>query len=470
MSRTLVIGFGATGRAVTATVRAAGGDVVVVDDHADETLRSAIEAAGATAVDAASAGSLDGVVRVVPSPGVPVGHPLLAAAAARNVEVCSEIELAWEALARRPEPRPSLVAITGTNGKTTVTDAVAGLLEASGRSAVTGGNIGTPLLEAVQADVDVVVAEVSSFPLQFTATWHPAVSCWLNLADDHLDWHPTRDHYAAAKARIWANQAPGDVAVVNADDPVVAAAASRAPDGVRVVTFGGAAGSAGRPDFVDASPAEAAGDPSLVRLVGPDGEDILRGRTLVRALPHDRANALAAAAVALAAGATPDGVAAGLAAWRPLAHRVQLVGEAGGVRFYDDSKATTPASVLAAAAGFRSVVLIAGGRNKGLDLTTLRATVPPVHAVVAIGEAAGEVDAAFAGAVPVQRAGDMATAVAAAWGAARPGDAVVLSPGCASFDWYSSYAARGDDFAAAVRALTAAPPLTAAGPAPEEPR
>ncbi len=177
-----------------------------------------------------------------------------------------------------------------------------------------------------------------------------------------------------------------------------------------------------------------------------------RSSALRRALPHDLANALAAAAVADAAGATPDGTRAALEHFHGLPHRVQRIAESGGVGWFDDSKATTPASVLAAVAGFPSVVLIAGGRNKGLDLRALAASVPPVRAVVAIGEAGGEVGAAFAGAVPVEPAPTMAAAVSAAGRLARPGDVVLLSPGCASFDWYRSYAERGDHFAALVTA------------------
>ena len=171
-----------------------------------------------------------------------------------------------------------------------------------------------------------------------------------------------------------------------------------------------------------------------------------------RAFVHDRTNALASAIAALAVGATTAGIHDALAKYATLPHRVALVGEAGGVRWYDDSKATNPHAVRAAVAGFESVVLIAGGRNKGLDLSELAATAPPVHAVVAIGEAATEVEAAFATRVPVVIAGSMDEAVAAAAGVAHAGDAVLLSPGCASFDWYTSYAERGDDFARAVQA------------------
>lgn len=293
-----------------------------------------------------------------------------------------------------------------------------------------------PLVEALTSGLDVVVAEVSSFQLEYTTRFHPAVSCWLNLAPDHLDWHPTHEHYRAAKAKIWANQTAGDTAVINADDDAVVASAEAIAAGVRIVTFS------------TSGPADWWEDGEVLR--GPDGF-VMAVADLPRALPHDRANALAAAATATAAGADEAAVKAALAEDRPLPHRVELVAEAGGVRWYDDSKATTPASVLAAVAGFGAVVLIAGGRNKGIDLSVLAATAPPVRAVIAIGESAGEVAAAFAGVVPVHEASSMAAAVAAAAEVSRPGDAVVLSPGCASFDWYSSYGARGDDFSRLAR-------------------
>jgi hypothetical protein len=293
VTTTVVIGFGVTGRAVVAHLAPAG-EVVVVDDRPAEDSPAVAASLGAILVVRPDAQQLSALLRragqVVPSPGVPAGHPALAAAAAAGVPVRSEIELAWARLAARPEPRPRLVAVTGTNGKTTVTTAVADLLAASGVVAVTGGNIGTPLVDAVAADAEVVIAEVSSFQLHHTERWHPSVSCWLNLAADHLDWHPDTAHYAAAKERIWANQGPGDTAVVSADDPVVSAAASRLASGVRVVTFGTGASV----DYRDASPEGASQDPALLRLVGPDGSDLLLGGRLARSLPHDRTNALAA--------------------------------------------------------------------------------------------------------------------------------------------------------------------------------
>jgi UDP-N-acetylmuramoylalanine--D-glutamate ligase len=434
----LVIGLGVTGRAVADAVRRRGGAVAVYEDAPGPATEAAAAGLGVPVVSDPTrlAGLVADASVVVPSPGVPVSHPVYALAAGAGVPVHSEIELAHRLLAARATPRPCLAAITGTNGKTTVTALVAAMLDASGRPAVTGGNIGRPLVDAVTTPVDVVVAEVSSFQLQYTEGFRPAVSCWLNLAPDHLDWHPDLDHYARAKARIWANQGPGDVLVFNRDDKAVTAAVAEAPAGVRRVDFGS-------PD------AAWAVEDGWLR--GPSGRAVVAVGDLPRRLPHDLANSAAAAAVATACGATPDGVRTALVDTPAPPHRVQWLGGGGGVDWYDDSKATTPASVLAAVAGFASVVLIAGGRNKGLDLGVLAAGAPPVRAVVAIGESAPEVAAAFDGVVPLRRAGSMAEAVAAADALARPGDAVILSPGCASFDWYPSYVARGDHFAALVK-------------------
>ncbi|HLY81343.1 MAG TPA: UDP-N-acetylmuramoyl-L-alanine--D-glutamate ligase, partial [Acidimicrobiales bacterium] len=337
-----------------------------------------------------------------------------------------------------------MVAITGTNGKTTVTTLVAAMITASGRRAIAAGNIGLPLVDAVGRPADVVVAEVSSFQLQFTESFRPDVSCWLNLAEDHLDWHPTLAHYAAAKARIWAAQGPGDVAVLGADDPAVMAAAGDPAHGLPAGVT--------RWTFSTSGPADFSVDRASGLLTGPGASPLVEIGRLRRALPHDLTNGLAAAACALAVGATAEGCRQALEGFEPLPHRVELVADAAGVRWYDDSKATTPASELAAVAGFDSVVLIAGGRNKGLDLGVLATAVPPVRAVVAIGEAACEVEEAFRGRVQVMVARSMADAVATASQVSRPGDAVLLSPACASFDWYRNYAERGQDFAALVTA------------------
>lgn len=443
MTGTVVVGYGVTGRAVATWFASRGQAVLVLDDRADESL---VASAAASGVDLRPIPESDDLLRrllsgaelLVPSPGVPVGHRVYRVAGDLDLPVRSEIEVASEICESSVNTR--LLAITGTNGKTTVTTLVAAILERDGFRAVAAGNIGVPLIEAVQGDHQFVVAEVSSFQLWYTERFHPSVSCWLNLAPDHLDWHPDMDHYASAKARIWANQGPGDRAVFNADDPVVAARVEAAPAGVARIGY-----STQQPALFSLSGK---------RLVGPGGEPLIAVAELPRALPHDISNSLAAAAVAISAGATPEACHDALASVGPLPHRVSLVASHADVDWYDDSKATTPASVLAAVSGFGSVVLIAGGRNKGLDLSVLAKATPPVHAAVGIGEAGPEVVSAFEGTVPTALAHSMDEAVERAAALARPGDAVLLSPGCASFDWYSSYAARGDDFTRIVQRRT----------------
>jgi UDP-N-acetylmuramoylalanine--D-glutamate ligase len=426
-----VVGLAVSGEAVARRLMRDGVRVVAVDDRPNETVRKRAASLDIELVEAPSASTLARLASsadlVVVSPGVPAHHPVFGLG--DQAHVVSEVEVA-AAWARAP-----LVAVTGTNGKTTVTTLVSRMLADSGVRALVAGNIGVPLADAVDGDADVLVVELSSFQLAFTERFRPSVAVWLNVAENHLDWHPTVAHYVESKSRIWANQRAGDVAVANAEDPVVMTAAASAP--VPVLTFGEAEGSY----HVEGN-----------ALVAPSGEMIVGVEELPRAFPHDLVNALAACAAALAAGATLHGCGVALRQFAGLPHRLELVGESGGVRYLDDSKATTPAAVLAALSGLDSVVLIAGGRNKGLQLGSLREGADRVRAVVAVGEAIAQVEAAFAGASPVVTATSMDEAVAVAGDLARPGDVVLLSPGCASFDWYRSYAERGDDFARAVRA------------------
>jgi UDP-N-acetylmuramoylalanine--D-glutamate ligase len=439
----LVVGLGITGEAVARRL-AADGPVTVVDDRPESAgfaaRRTALEALGVRVVGGPGPEQLADLVAgaelVVPSPGVPEAHPVYGLAARAGVPIFSEIELAGVAAARRGLP---LVAVTGTNGKTTVTTVIAEMLNAGGRRALAAGNIGRPLLDAVHDDVDVVVAEVSSFQLRFTETFRPRVAVLLNVAEDHLDWHPTFQDYVAAKARIFANQSGDDLLVFNADDAPVAEVSATSP--ARSVAF------TLRSDRTDAWRLD------NDRLLRPDGTPLIAISDLARRGPHDIANALAAAAAAADLGLSDEALRSVLASFSGLPHRVAPVGQSGGVTFVDDSKATNPHAALAALAGFDSVVLLAGGRNKGLDLSVLRAEAGRIRAVVAIGEAAGEVEACFAGVRPVHRAGSMAEAVRLGAELAEPGDTVLLSPACASFDWYTSYAARGDDFAREVQAL-----------------
>ncbi len=441
----LVVGFAVTGQAVARELVERGRAVVAVDDG--EPRADAERTAASIGVElvwrpsrARLAALAAGCELVVLSPGVPPGHPIFSVADTGHI--VSEIELA-ASLATAP-----VVAITGTNGKTTVTSLVTEMLLAGGRRAEAVGNIGRPFIEAVgEGAADTFVAEVSSFQLAWTRAFHPTVACWLNLAEDHLDWHADLNEYAAAKARIWANQDHDDVAVVNAGDPVVMKWAETAPG--RVVTFG----REGEVRQLDGM------------IVAPSGE-ICTVSELPRRLPHDVSNACAASAVALAAGAGREACAEALRRGVPMRHRIELVGQHAGVSYYDDSKATTPSAVLAALTGFEHAVLIAGGRNKGLDLAAITRGLESeeqagrgpglgrLRAVVAIGEAADEVSGAFSGSgIVIRRAGSMGEAVRAAATMAVAGDAVLLSPGCASFDWYRNYGARGDDFARVVRLM-----------------
>ncbi|MDQ2725647.1 MAG: Mur ligase family protein, partial [Actinomycetota bacterium] len=297
--RPLIVGFGVTGRALARHLgrpgdACAGDPPVVVDDRPADDAATMAAALGVTLVVAPNAARLEALVGesslVVVSPGVPITHPVFALAAQAGVPVRSEIELGWRILADRVASRPLLAAVTGTNGKTTVTTEVAAMVAASGRRVATAGNIGTPLVDVADADLDVIVAEVSSFQLAGTDGWHPDVSCWLNFSPDHLDWHRNLDDYAAAKARIWANQGSGDTVVINADDVAVVERAARVDRGARLVTFS----ATGAADY------HLDGD----ALVESPGLVLARRGDLVRDLPHDLANALAALAVARAAGAS----------------------------------------------------------------------------------------------------------------------------------------------------------------------
>jgi UDP-N-acetylmuramoylalanine--D-glutamate ligase len=439
-----VHGMGITNTAVARALLQRGRSVVLSDDGdavrldaLAEQLRDHAHAEAQVRVvhattDDQLAQVLGDVDAVIPTPGLPERHGLFAAAAASGVAVLSEFDLAdaWD-------DRPVL-AVTGTNGKTTVTTLIDAMLDSSGVRSAAVGNTEVPLVAAIDDPAtEVFVVEASSFRLAQSRRFRPRVATWLNLAEDHLDVHRSMDAYRLAKARIWADQGPDDVAVANADDPEVLTSLRVDADAPRAVTFGLGAGA----DYHELDGV----------LLGPDDVELVSVTELWSQLPHDRSNVLAAAATALAGGADLHGVRRALTEFRGLSHRVQLVGERDGVRWYDDSKATAPHATLAAVRGFDSVVLVAGGRNKGLDLGALGEVADRVRAVVGIGEAADQVVAAFPQ-LPSTVADSMSAAVQAAAGFARAGDVVLLSPACASFDWYRSYGERGDDFCDQVRA------------------
>jgi UDP-N-acetylmuramoylalanine--D-glutamate ligase len=431
--RALLVGMGVTNRAVAGALLRRGHQVTAVDDRPDDLLRGAASDLGLELIDGPTDADLHRLVDeadfVVPAPGLPERHVAFAAADAAGREVVSELDLAaaWD---QRP-----IAAVTGTNGKTTVVEMSVDALLRSGIGAVAAGNTDVPLVVAIdEPATDVFVVEASSFRLARVRDFQPFVGTWLNFAPDHLDIHPDLEAYETAKAKIFSSIAPGGTAVANALDPVVM---RHVPIDRTVVTFGGPAA-----DW------RVEGD----KLSGPDGPFLTTDR-LWRSLPHDVEDVLAVAATIMPLGADLDAVAATAETFAGLPHRVSPVAEVDGSMFYDDSKSTTPHATLAALRGFDSVVLIAGGRNKGIDLGVLAAGGAHIHAVVAIGEAADEIAAVFDATHPVSRATDMDSAVATARALAAGGRVVLLSPACASFDWYGGYGERGDDFARSVRSL-----------------
>ena len=377
---------------------------------------------------------------VVVSPGVPLDQPALESARRRGAEVVGEIELAWRWI------RGRVIAVTGTKGKSTTTTLVGRMLDAAGQKVLVGGNIGVPLSGQVEAStLDTVhVVEVSSFQLEATTTFRPWIALWLNFADDHLDRHPSVEAYAAAKARIFANQTADDWAVVNADDPVVIA----------------------RSEGIAARRASFALSGRIADGYVVDGEWIVRRTStgVERLVPvaaveltgrHMLGNVLAATAAASLAGCPREAMTRALRGFRGLPHVMEPAGEIGGVRFVNDSKATNVEAARRSIESFESgVVAIVGGRFKGGDLRVLRDPMAARgRAVVAIGDAAPLVRRALDGVVPVVDAASMREAVELGYEAAAPDGVVLLAPACASFDWFRDYAERGEIFKAEVARL-----------------
>jgi UDP-N-acetylmuramoylalanine--D-glutamate ligase len=431
----LVHGLAITGVSTVRALQRHGYDVVVGDDRIDDAKRDLATSLGLelVALPADVGAFVAGFELVSPAPGVPETHPLVVGALAGGVPVLSEIELAYRWEQERPQgPRP-ILAITGTDGKTTTTELTVAILRAAGVRTAALGNTDVPLVDAVdttgQDALDAFVVECTSFRLAWTQRFRAEAAVWLNLAPDHLNWHASMATYEAAKARIWDLQRPDDVAIGFVDDPIVMGRLANAP--ARHRTFGRTGADYHAADGW---------------LIGPAGR-IAEIGSMRRSLPHDVTNALAASALVLEAGlAAPDAIGEALATFQAPPHRLEPVGERDGIRYYNDSKATTPHASSVAIRAFDSLVLIAGGSRKGVDLSPMGAEAHRVRAVVAIGEAASEIHDVFDGRTEVVDAGSMADAVAAATRLARAGDAVVLSPGCASFDWYTGYPARGDDF------------------------
>ncbi len=437
--KVVVVGLGVSGVAAARLCLRRGASVVANDGKPREKLSPGaleLEALGATVVAGGhgSAG-IDRADLVVVSPGVPL-LPEVAAAEAKGTPVWGEIELAVRALVH---PAP-VVAIGGTNGKSTTTSLVGALLEAHGLATFTGGNLGEPLADHVEERFDVVVLEVSSFQMERVETFRPRVSALLNVTDDHLDRYDGFAEYAQAKGNAFRLQTPEDFAVVPTDDATCLQQARRGRG--EIVTFG-----AGGTVDVTA-------DAVVDRRSGetfPRGEMALVGR-------HNALNVAAAIACVGPFGVPAATVRTVLRSMTGLPHRTALVAEVGGVRFYDDSKGTNVGASVTAIDGLPEprVVLIAGGRDKrGSYGPLVDALERKGRGVVVIGEAADAIASALGRRLPLRRAATMTEAVRACVDMARPGDAVLLSPACSSFDMFRDYKHRGDEFVKAVRELQA---------------
>jgi len=430
----LVVGLARSGVAAALALRARGETVVGVDAGRPDVGRLAAEGVEVH-LDDQGVKLLDRAATLVKSPGVPQAAPVVEAARARGIALVGELELAWRML---PD---DFIAVTGTNGKTTTTELIGHIHRAAGLPVAVAGNVGTAVaslaLDGSLAPGTTIVCETSSFQLEDTTAFAPDAAVLLNITPDHLDRHGSLAEYREAKLNAFRRQGPDAVAVAPSDMAV--------PGAARRLSFG------------------AGGDMRL------DGEALVwRGEPFMRAEeirlpgPHNRENAMAAAAVCLARGIDPDAVRVGLRSFRGVAHRLEPVAERDGVAYVNDSKATNVDSTLVAlrsyppdADGRRRVHLTLGGRTKAQDFAPLAPLVAErCAAVYLIGEGAGEIGAALAGAaVPLHDCGDLARAVADASAAARPGEVVLLSPACASFDQFADFEARGDAFRALVEAL-----------------
>jgi UDP-N-acetylmuramoylalanine--D-glutamate ligase len=463
----LVHGVAIAGAAVARALAARGYRVVLADDAPDDAKRAVADDLGTELVERPDRDTIRRLVAdadlVAPAPGVPEHHDVIRAALELDVPLRTEIDLAHEWEQQRPGgPRP-MVAVTGTDGKTTTTMLLASLLTAGGLRTAAVGNTEVPFVAALDDDVDAFAVECSSFRLSWIRSFRAEAAIWLNLAPDHQNWHTSMASYEDAKANIWRHQRATDVAVGWTGDPIVMHRLAAAP--ARHVTFGLETG--------DHHVVGARSGATDTRQLADTAGEYASVSSLRRRFPHDLSNALAAAAACLESGLVArDQVDAGLAAFRVPPHRIEPVGTVDGVEWYNDSKATSPHAALTAIRSFESIVLIAGGRNKGLDLSSLADESRRIRSVVAIGEAAGDIEAAFAGRCPVVRAeSSMAEAVDLARQAARAGDVVLLSPACASFDWYpdGGYPARGDDFRRLVAGLVEPPSAgmgAGSGPSP----
>ncbi len=441
LEQAMIYGLGLSGRAAARLLVARGVAVLAVDDKAVDCGDLA------ESVELLPGGTLrqlpPGVDLVVVSPGVPLDRPLLEDARRRGVPVIAEVELAF------PFLDGPVVAITGSNGKSTTTAMTGEMVRAAGLTAEVCGNIGEPLADKIAGPPGrVFVVEMSSFQIEGIVTFRPKAAAFLNLSEDHLDRYGALAEYGAAKKRLFRDMGPGDVAVLNADDPETLATETRA----RRRLFS----RLGRVE----DGCFAMEDGRVIEVDGGEEIELFHASDVPLAGVQNLENAMAAALLARAVGVQPAAIRVALRSFQGLPHRLQKVGEYNGVTFYDDSKGTNPGATMKAIEGFAdgTVHLILGGRNKDADLATLTPMVArKARRAYLIGEAAAEFAAALGDAVPQELAETLDRAVHSAAAQARPGEAVVLSPACASFDQFRNFNHRGDVFQELVREITGGP-------------
>lgn len=439
-----VIGIGKTGLATARFLAGRGARIALTDEKPPEAWGDAREALAKLQADVTVApygtGVLAGVEMVVPSPGVYPSNPILQEALRRSIPVVSELELAFRFLAT------PMVAITGTNGKTTVTTLIGEILAAAGKRVFLGGNIGAPLIGYADSpqDADWVVVEVSTFQLQWARDFHPRIAILLNTTSDHIDYHGSFAAYRQVKEAIFARQTAGDVAILNADEDSTAGLRRRLTSRTELFSSLGGVESG---MFIDGEKLRRVSS-SGEREEYPVGMIHLPGR-------HNVENVMAAILASRECGCDPAGIIGTVEGFRGLAHRIEYVGEKDGVRFYDDSKGTNVDAVVRALQSFSDpVVLLLGGRDKEGDFETLIPLIRErVRATVLFGEAREKINDRIGGAVATTLAPTLGEAVGVAGKLASPGDVVLLSPGCASFDEFTDYKARGRRFREMVRRL-----------------
>ena len=464
--RVCVAGLGVSGFAAADALLQVGADVVAVDLRRDDELGGAVGVLDTLGADVrlgdeATSVLPEGTQLVVTSPGWRPDAPLLVAAAEAEVPVWGEVELAWR-LRPTHDPAPWLV-VTGTNGKTTTVRMLAAMLQADGRHAVAAGNVGTPLVQAVLGDpagdpYEVIAVELSSFQLHWASSQRPLASAVLNVAPDHVDWHGSVEAYAQDKGRAYENTEVACVYNVADAQTERLLRAADVQEGCRAIGFTLGVPSVGMVGVVD----DLLVDRAFVEERHSSAAEIGSVSDVSPYAPHNVANALAAAALARAYGVHPAAVRDGLRGFHPDPHRIAHAGLVDGVTYVDDSKATNPHAAAASLAAYDSVVWIAGGLAKGASFDELveRAR-PRLRGAVLLGRDRADVAAALARHAPevpvVEVAstdtGAMDEVVHAAARLAGPGDTVLLAPACASMDMFSDDGARGDAFAAAVRAL-----------------